>query len=163
MGGPFGLDQRSPQAVSAISAGARSRPFSVTKYSCSAVRSEWRRRSCLSYVFPSMSPHPTFSYRYEDVHVSTQTVSELVPGRRVVWHVDDARLSFTSEPDEWVGTDIRFEILPLDAATEVRFTHVGLTPRKECYEKCSGAWTFYVSNSLRSLITTGVGSPNPLA
>ncbi len=108
-------------------------------------------------------PGATFSYRYEDVHVSTQTVSELVPVRRVVWHVDDARLSFTSEPDEWVGTDITFEILPLDAATEVRFTHVGLTPRKECYEKCSGAWTFYVSNSLRSLITTGVGSPNPLA
>lgn len=41
----------------------------------------------------------TFSYRYADVHFSQQTISELVPGRRVVWHVDDASLSFSAEPD----------------------------------------------------------------
>ena len=102
----------------------------------------------------------TFSYRYADVHFSQQTISELVPGQRVVWHVDDARLSFTSEPDEWVGTKLRFEILLTAAATEVRFTHAGLTPRMECFAGCSGAWTFYISESLRSLIMTGVGNPN---
>lgn len=105
----------------------------------------------------------TFRYRYADIHFSQQTISELVPGRRVVWHVDDASLSFTSEPDEWVGTDLRFEILPEGAATEVRFTHVGLTSRLECYAGCSGAWRFYISESLRSLITTGVGMANPAA
>jgi uncharacterized protein YndB with AHSA1/START domain len=107
-------------------------------------------------------PGATFSYRYGDVHFSRQTISELVPGRRVVWHVDDASLSFTSEPDEWVGTSLRFEILPAGAATEVRFTHEGLTPRLECYAGCSGAWRFYVSESLRSLITTGVGITDPV-
>lgn len=108
-------------------------------------------------------PGASFAYRYQDVHFSKQTISELVPGRRVVWHVDEASLSFTSEPDEWVGTDITFEILPMDSATEVRFTHAGLTPKMECFEACSDAWTFYVSDSLRSLITTGVGKPNPAA
>lgn len=103
----------------------------------------------------------TFSYRYEGVHFSKQTISEFEPGRRVVWHVEDASLSFTSEPDEWVGTDIMFEILPRDAASELRFTHVGLTPKLECYAGCSDAWTFYVSESLRDLITTGGGKPNP--
>lgn len=103
----------------------------------------------------------TFSYRYEDVHFSQQTISELVPGRRVVWHVDDASLSFAADPNEWVGSDITFEILPKDATSELRFTHVGLTPKLECYAGCSDAWTFYVSESLRSLITTGVGKPNP--
>jgi uncharacterized protein YndB with AHSA1/START domain len=108
-------------------------------------------------------PGASFAYRYQDVHFSKQTISELLPGRRVVWHVDEASLSFTSEPDEWVGTDITFEILPMDSGTEVRFTHVGLTPKMECFEACSDAWTFYVSDSLRSLITTGVGKPNPAA
>ncbi|MDA8309154.1 MAG: SRPBCC domain-containing protein [Actinomycetota bacterium] len=103
----------------------------------------------------------TFSYRYEDVHFSKQTITEFEPGRRVVWHVEDASLSFTTEPDEWVGSDIMFEILPRDAAYELRFTHVGLTPKLECYAGCSGAWTFYVGESLRDLITSGAGKPNP--
>lgn len=103
----------------------------------------------------------TFSYRYEDVHFSKQRISEFEPSRRVVWHVEDASLSFTSEPDEWVGTDITFEILPREAASELRFTHVGLTPELECYTDCSDAWTFYVTESLRDLITTSIGKPNP--
>lgn len=103
----------------------------------------------------------TFSYRYDDVHVSKQTISELEPGRRVVWHVEDATLSFTSDPGEWVGTDITFEILPRATASELRFTHVGLTPRLECYTRCSEAWTHYVSESLRDLITTGLAKAEP--
>lgn len=104
----------------------------------------------------------TFTYRYEDVHYSTQTITELASNRLVVWHVDDARLNFTSEPDEWVGTDIKFEILPTDVATEVRFIHKGLRPKLECYEKCTGAWSFYIGDSLRRLIATGAGQPNPV-
>lgn len=105
----------------------------------------------------------TFTYRYQDLHYSVQTVAEFIPARRVVWHIADARLSFTANPDEWVGTDIAFEIAPRNGGTEVRFTHRGLTPKLECYEDCSGAWTFYISESLRHLITTGVGQPNPVA
>ena len=45
--------------------------------------------------------------------------------------------------------------------TEFRFTHVGLVPAIECYGDCSGAWGFYINDSLRSLITTGKGQPNP--
>ena len=44
--------------------------------------------------------------------------------------------------------------------TELRFTHVGLVPAFECYGDCSGAWGFYINDSLRSLITTGKGQPN---
>ena len=32
--------------------------------------------------------------------------------------------------------------------------------RFECYGDCSGAWGFYVNDSLRSLIATGKGDPN---
>src|SRR5215813_6323715 len=45
-----------------------------------------------------------FTYRYRDVHRSRQQITELVPGRRVVWHVLDAHLSFVNDPGEWKDT-----------------------------------------------------------
>jgi Activator of Hsp90 ATPase homolog 1-like protein len=101
-----------------------------------------------------------FTYRYKDVHRSTQKITEFVPGRKVVWHVADAELNFVKDRNEWNGTDIVFEIARKGGKTELRFTHVGLVPTFECYGGCSGAWGFYVGDSLRSLITTGKGAPN---
>jgi len=53
-----------------------------------------------------------------------------------------------------------FEIASKGDKTEVRFTHVGLVPAFECYGGCSGAWGFYINDSLRNLIATGKGQPN---
>ena len=101
-----------------------------------------------------------FTYSYKDVHRSTQKITEFVPGKKVVWHVSEAQLNFVKDKDEWNGTEIVFEISKKDGKTEVRFTHVGLVPAFECYGGCSGAWGFYVDDSLRTLITTGKGEPN---
>jgi hypothetical protein len=102
-----------------------------------------------------------FTYRYQDVHRSSQRITELVPGKKVVWHVLDAKINFVKDKAEWNGTDIIFEITKKGDKTELRFTHVGLVPAIECYGKCAGAWGFYINDSLRSLITTGKGDPNP--
>ncbi len=101
-----------------------------------------------------------FAYRYEDVHYSRQKVTELIPGKKVVWLVLDARLDFTKDKTEWKGTEITFEISKKGNKTEVRFTHVGLVPEFECFDACSNAWGSYVKGSLRSLITKGKGQPN---
>jgi hypothetical protein len=101
-----------------------------------------------------------FTYRYKDVHRTTQKITEFVPGKRAVWHVTDAELSFVKDKTEWNGTDIVFDIAKKDGKTEVRFTHVGLVPTFECYGGCSGAWGFYINDSLRNLITAGKGAPN---
>jgi len=101
-----------------------------------------------------------FTYRYKGLHRSTQKITELVPGKRVAWHVLEARLNFVEDKTEWNGTDIVFEIAKKGAQTELRFTHVGLVPQFECYGGCSGAWGFYVNESLRGLITAGKGEPN---
>jgi hypothetical protein len=101
-----------------------------------------------------------FTYRYKGLHRSTQRIAELVPGAKVVWHVLDARLNFVQDKTEWNGTDIVFDITRKGEATELRFTHVGLVQAFQCYGGCSGAWGFYVNESLRSLITTGKGVPN---
>jgi hypothetical protein len=101
-----------------------------------------------------------FTYRYKDVHYSKQKITESIPGKKVVWHVLDSKLNFVKDKLEWNGTEIVFEIARKNDKTEVRFTHAGLVPSFECFGGCSGAWGFYISDSLRSLITSGKGQPN---
>ena len=38
-----------------------------------------------------------FTYRVQDVHHSKQRITELIPGKKVVWHVQDAHLSFIKD------------------------------------------------------------------
>ncbi len=102
-----------------------------------------------------------FTYRYQDLHYSKQKVIELIPGKKVVWLVLDSTLNFVEDKSEWNGTKIIFEISKKGNKTEIRFTHAGLVPKYECYNACSDAWGFYINDSLRSLITKGMGQPNP--
>ena len=101
-----------------------------------------------------------FKFHYKELHLSTQKITEWVPGKKVVWHVLDSRINFVKDKTEWKGTDIVFAIARKGDKTELRFTHVGLVPAIECYGDCSGAWRFYINESLRSLIETGKGKPN---
>jgi hypothetical protein len=101
-----------------------------------------------------------FTYRYQDLHYSKQKITELIPGKKVVWLVLDGQLNFVNDKSEWKGTKITFDIARKGDKTEVRFTHVGLVPHYECYGACSNAWGSYMNSSLRSLITTGRGQPN---
>jgi hypothetical protein len=98
-----------------------------------------------------------FTYRYEDLHYSKQKVTTFVPGKKVVWLVVDAHLSFLEDKSEWKGTEITFEISEEGNETEVRFTHLGLVPDVECFDACSSAWASIINGSLRSVITTGAG------
>jgi len=104
-----------------------------------------------------------FTYRYQDMHKTTQQLAEFVPGERIVWHVTDAELTFVNDKTEWIGTDIVFEIARKGGKTELRFTHVGLVPAFECYGGCSGAWGSLVEGNLRNLITTGKNQPDVFA
>lgn len=96
-----------------------------------------------------------FTYRYEDFHSSTQRVIEMIPDRTVVWLVTDSVINYVDDKREWTGTKVVFDIVALDAGTELRFTHIGLEPSVECYESCSNAWSRIINESLLELITTG--------
>ena len=102
-----------------------------------------------------------WTYSYKKLHRTTQKVTELVPGKKIVWHVTDSQINFVRDKSEWDGTEIVFEIARKGEKTEIRFTHVGLVPTIECYDGCSGAWGFYVNESLRDFIAKGNGQPNP--
>ena len=101
-----------------------------------------------------------FSYHYEDVHHFRMKLVEVVPDKKVVWHVLDNYFKFTKDKSEWKDTKIIFEISEKDNQTQIHFTHLGLVPEYECYDICKNAWTQYIQTSLFNLITTGKGQPN---
>jgi hypothetical protein len=80
-----------------------------------------------------------WSNRYEDVHRSTQKITEMVPGKRVVWDVLDGYLNFVKDKTEGTGTKIIFDISRKGKKTETRFTHQGFAPRVGCYGVCTDA------------------------
>lgn len=101
-----------------------------------------------------------FNYHYEDVHRCKVKLIEVIPNQKIVWLVEENYFKFTEDKAEWTGTKPTFEISKKEGKTELRFTHFGLTSEYECFEICQGAWTNYIQNSLKKLITTGKGEPN---
>jgi hypothetical protein len=102
-----------------------------------------------------------FAYHYKNVHIARIKLIEVVPNKKVVWLVVNNRFNFTKDKTEWTGTKICFEIYKQDNKTQIRFTHLGLVPQYECYDICTSGWDNYINNSLRNLIATGKGQPNP--
>jgi hypothetical protein len=101
-----------------------------------------------------------FIFKVKDVHYSKHKLTEVVPGKKIVWLVTDSCLNFIKDTNEWTGTRIVFEISRSASKTKLVFTHEGLVPEVECYDACSPAWTEYIQHSLLNLITTGKGDPN---
>lgn len=102
-----------------------------------------------------------FDYHFKELHRCRIRVAELLPGKKVVWHVESNHFSFTKHPAEWAGTDIVFEIGREGNDTKLVFTHRGLTPDHECFNVCHDAWTGFIQESLRNRILTDKGQPNP--
>ncbi len=91
-----------------------------------------------------------FLYHYIDVHSARIKVIEMVPNKKVVWHVLDNYFKFTKDETEWKDTKIIFEITE-KVKDQVIFTHQGLVPDYECYQICNDAWTHYIQRSLKDL------------
>ena len=99
-----------------------------------------------------------FTVRFGEVFITSKIV-ELIPGKKIVWHVTDSNKPWLKNKKEWTGTKISWEISKKDEKTQIRFAHLGLVPEIECFEVCSNAWSQYLQQSLLSLIATGKGQP----
>lgn len=100
-----------------------------------------------------------FEVRFGDVHYSRHKLTSVVENKKIEWLVTDSQLNFLQNKTEWTGTKIFFEITETGNQTQVLFTHVGLTPERECYKDCFKGWNYYLG-SLQNLINTGQGQPN---
>ncbi|MDT0608146.1 hypothetical protein [Croceitalea rosinachiae] len=62
--------------------------------------------------------------------------------------------------EEWLGTKLHWNITSKDnQTTNVDFLHEGLVPTFNCYDVCSKAWDYFITDSLKSYIEEGIGKP----
>lgn len=102
-------------------------------------------------------PEGSFTFRAGGgAHYSSQKLAGLVPNEKVVWLVDDSKLGFVSDGEEWTGTSFGFELQPEGEGTRITFTHTGLVPALECFEQCSSAWSRYMQERLLPLLSSKV-------
>ena len=80
-------------------------------------------------------------------------VIDLEPSKRVLWEVVDG-------PPEWIGTRVVWDLKQEDDYTIILFKHEGWAEPVEFMHHCSTKWAVFLL-SLKSLIETGTGSPDP--
>ena len=100
-----------------------------------------------------------FTVRFGETFVNFK-ISEVVPGKKVVWQVTDCNLHFVNDKKEWKDTSVVWEASPSNGGTQVRMTHVGLVPGVECYGNCKEGWDFFVGESLSKLLNGNKGLPD---
>ncbi|MBS1727615.1 MAG: SRPBCC domain-containing protein [Armatimonadetes bacterium] len=113
---------------------------------------------CSSTVGSADKVGDTFRVTF-DATFADFRVTEIAPSRRTVWEVTDCSLPFLQNQTEWTGTKVVFDLEATGSGTRVTFTHEGLTPSCECYERCTQGWNFFVQESLAKFLTHGVGEP----
>ena len=80
-------------------------------------------------------------------------VRDLRPGERVLWEVVDG-------PEEWIGTEVVFELSREEDFTIVMFAHTGWRAAVPFMNHCSTKWATFLM-SLKQLVETGSGQPAP--
>lgn len=103
---------------------------------------------------PSEAVGDEFGFDEPGLHRTRLRVVEAAPGRRIVWRVVENHFGFVEDQEEWVGTDIVFDIEPGEHGVTVTLTHVGLVPEFECYSVCAGAWTYLLGSNIRQMLAT---------
>lgn len=101
-----------------------------------------------------------FTVRFGSSVFKTMVVEELIPNKKIVWSVVDSLIDIPElkSKTEWINTKIIWEISIVEKETILWLTHIGLTPKIECYTICESGW-YSFTKSLVGLITTGVGTP----
>ena len=80
-------------------------------------------------------------------------IRELSQPHTVRWHC-------IAGTDDWIGTDISFELTTQDGQTIILFGHRNWRESSEFSAHCSMKWATFLL-SLRALVETGKGRPSP--
>ena len=97
-----------------------------------------------------------FTFRSETGDIKGQMVmevKELDPGKNVRWRC-------SSGPDEWINTEISFDLSQQDDQTIIIFGHRNWREQVEFTAHCSMKWAVFLL-SLREYVETGKGKPSP--
>jgi uncharacterized protein YndB with AHSA1/START domain len=97
-----------------------------------------------------------FTFRTKTGEIKGQMVMQVVelnPQKNVRWRCVEG-------PDEWIGTDITFELSQQDDQTIIIFGHRNWREAIEFTAHCSMKWAVFLL-SLRDYVETGKGKPSP--
>ena len=99
----------------------------------------------------------TLSFRFSrggtEIGAIEMKVLELEPSRHVLWQV-------VGGPAEWLGTTVAWDLRQDGEHAIVLFKHQGWKEPVEFMHHCSTKWATFLM-SLKSLLETGKGAPNP--
>ncbi len=107
--------------------------------------------------FPGAEKNDEFVIRHSgDTHFSHQRLIESIPGEKIVWLITESQLGWLeNDKEEWTNTKLFFEISGEDGKTIINFTHEGLAPTMECYERCVEGWDLVIGQHLFKYLETG--------
>jgi hypothetical protein len=106
----------------------------------------------------SSSLNDVFTVRFGETYITLKVI-ESIPHKRIVWMVIDSHKHWLKNKNEWNWTQLIWEIEESNTETQIKFTHLGLTPNIECYGICEKSWQFYVQLSLFGLLINQLGTP----
>lgn len=106
----------------------------------------------------SSSPGQTITVRFRNPQgdIMGEMVMEVValdPNKKVHWR-------FKAGPNEWIGTDVTFDLSQDGDYTIVLFGHRNWREAVEFTAHCSMKWATFLL-SLREFVETGKGKPSP--
>ena len=92
-------------------------------------------------------------FRFGDLGGFDMEVLELDPSGHVRWRVVDG-------PEEWIGTEIDWNLEKRGDYTIIQFKHEGWREPVPFMHHCSTKWATFLM-SLKGLLETGSGRPSP--
>jgi hypothetical protein len=97
-----------------------------------------------------------FIIHHPDAHYSKQKLIEVIPDKKIVWLVTESTLHWLqNDKHEWTNTKMIFEITTKGDKTVLHFTHEGLVPGRECYDRCTQGWNMVIKEWLFNFIING--------
>jgi uncharacterized protein YndB with AHSA1/START domain len=132
-----------PDILHRIGINARPEQVFAAVASLEGVRGWW-----VSTAAGSAAAGGTIDFGFCDMRVESATSPSLVRWRCV------------RGPEEWVGTEVSFQLEWKEGQTFVLFKHAGWREPVEFMHHCSTKWATFLL-SLRELVESGAGRPAP--
>ena len=83
---------------------------------------------------------------------SEMKITRLTPNKRVEWKC-------INSIEEWIDTNISFEMEEKEGNTTLRFAHAGWRAATDTFAGCTYDWASFIK-SLKSFCETGTGTPS---
>ncbi|MDA8747381.1 SRPBCC domain-containing protein [Litoreibacter sp.] len=81
---------------------------------------------------------------------------------QILWHCTKANLihAEVSDPHEWEGTTLEWQISAQGSGTHITLRHRGLTDALQCYGICVGGWQHFFEGSLNAFLNGQPATPS---